>query len=102
MVDSYTEGLKKKHKTVKIGRWVLNWVGMGTLPGTILNLLNQLMHLTWTCRHVHSVTDPSHKEYIIQAFTKWSHLRLVIATIAFGMGVDCPNIQHVAHDNIES
>ena len=53
-----------------------------------------------------SVTDPSHKDYIIQAFTNESHLRIVIATIAFGMGLDCPNIRQVIHvdmpDDIES
>ena len=37
---------------------------------------------------------------------KESHLRIVIATIAFGMGLDCPNICKVIHvdmpDDVES
>ena len=53
-----------------------------------------------------SVTDPLHKDYTIQAFTKDSHLRIVIAAIAFGMGLDCPNIREVIHvdipDDVES
>jgi len=53
-----------------------------------------------------SATDPAHKDYIIQAFTKESHLRIIIATIAFGMRLNCPNIRQVVHvdmpDDIES
>ena len=36
-----------------------------------------------------SVTDPAHKSEIIRLF---GNLRIVVATMAFGMGVDCPNI----------
>lgn len=53
-----------------------------------------------------SVTDPTHKDTIISMFTSESQLRIVIATIAFGMGVDCPDIRQVVHvglpDGIES
>ena len=44
-----------------------------------------------------SCTEPAVKEDIIAGFTKESNLRLVIATIAFGMGVDCPNVRQVIH-----
>ena len=44
-----------------------------------------------------SVTDPTHKNTIISMFTSESQLRVVIATIAFGMGVDCPDIREVVH-----
>ena len=64
-----------KNNNIKLSNWGMSaWVGMGACLGI---LLNQLMHLTWTCRHVYSVTDPSHKEYIY------------------------PIIQQVAHDDIE-
>ena len=44
-----------------------------------------------------SCTDPVVKEEIISAFTKESNLRIVIATVAFGMGIDCPNVRQVIH-----
>ncbi len=36
-----------------------------------------------------SVTDQYIKEEIIKLFTMESKLRIVVATIAFGMGIDC-------------
>ncbi len=53
-------------------------------------------------RHVdmfQSCTDPVVKEEIIQSFTctKESRLRIVIATVAFGMGIDCHDVREVIH-----
>ena len=39
-----------------------------------------------------SVTDQHQKDGIINAFTRPSQLRVVIATVAFGMGIDCPDV----------
>ena len=47
-----------------------------------------------------SGTHPSVKESIISSFTKPSSesvIRVLIATVAFGMGVNPPNIRHVYH-----
>lgn len=44
-----------------------------------------------------SVTDSWHKTEIIQLFKKRSSLRIVIATIAFGMGVDCADVRQILH-----
>ena len=51
-------------------------------------------------------TDEAVKNQILQSFTKDSCLRVVCATIAFGMGVDCSDIRQVVHfgppDDLES
>ena len=51
-------------------------------------------------------TDEVLKNQILQSFTKDSCLRVVCATIAFGVGVDYSNIRQVVHfgspDDLES
>ena len=53
-----------------------------------------------------SVTDQHQKDGIINAFTRDSQLRIVIATVAFGMGIDCPDVRQIVHigvpDDVES
>ena len=53
-----------------------------------------------------SVTDQHQKDGIITAFTTESQLRIVIATVAFGMGIDCPDVRQIVHigppDDVES
>ena len=53
-----------------------------------------------------SVTDKPIKEDIIHLYRKQSQLRIVIATVAFGMGMDCPDVRNIFHlgapDDIES
>lgn len=44
-----------------------------------------------------SCTDPVVKTAITTRFTEVSDLRIVIATMAFGMGIDSPDVQQVIH-----
>ena len=45
-----------------------------------------------------SCTETGVKNQILQSFTSPnSTLRIVIATIAFGLGVDCPDIRKIIH-----
>lgn len=43
-------------------------------------------------------TESQVRESIVSSFaTEDSNLRVVVATISFGMGLDCPNVVHVIH-----
>ena len=42
-----------------------------------------------------SCTDLTVKEKVVEEFTRESSLRIVIATVAFGMGIDCHNVRQV-------
>ena len=47
-----------------------------------------------------TTTQDAHKSLcnaILKQFSRQSCLRVLIATIAFGLGVNCPNIRHVIH-----
>ena len=43
------------------------------------------------------LTDVDVKEDILKSFTCTSPLRIVCATVAFGMGVDCPDVEQIIH-----
>ena len=45
----------------------------------------------------HSSIDPIVKESILELFCVPSSLRIVIATIVFGMGIDCHDVEQVVH-----
>ena len=53
-----------------------------------------------------SCTDDDVKGQIISSFTSESPLRIVCATVAFGMGLDCTDVCQVSHagapDDVES
>ncbi|SMN01674.1 ATP-dependent DNA helicase RecQ [uncultured Candidatus Thioglobus sp.] len=58
------------------------------------------------CDKYDASTAPDIKERVVQSFTQGNgSLRLVIATVAFAMGLDSPNVRHVIHwgppDDIE-
>ena len=42
-------------------------------------------------------THPSVKASVMEWFTKPSSLRVVIATVAFGMGINCPDVRLAFH-----
>ena len=53
-----------------------------------------------------SCIEPEIKDTILEYFTKKNNPRVLVATVAFGMGIDCPDIREIVHlgppDNIES
>ena len=61
----------------------------------------RMVDMFTACTHVEV------KNSIVQSFCDpSSHLRVIIATIAFGMGLDCPNVRAIIHwsppDDVES
>ena len=42
-------------------------------------------------------THPTVKDKLLQQFTKPSCLRVMIATIAFGLGINCPDVRQIVH-----
>ncbi len=44
-----------------------------------------------------SVTDSDHKSQILRLFKIDANVRIVVATVAFGMGVDCPDVRQIIH-----
>ena len=44
-----------------------------------------------------SLTENIHKQRILTLFTNERNLRVVIATVAVGMGVDCSNVRQIIH-----
>ena len=59
------------------------------------------MNVNPTCRFVemlHSGTPKSVKEHVMKQFSsEFGHLRVLIATIAYGMGVNCQKVTRVIH-----
>jgi ATP-dependent DNA helicase RecQ len=53
----------------------------------------------WACAHFHAGLDPGTKRQIQQEFLEGS-LRVMVATNAFGMGVDKPDVRLVVHADI--
>ena len=50
-----------------------------------------------------SATENSVKSSIVTSFCKsGSPLRVVICTIAFGMGIDCPDVRQIIHWGVSS
>ncbi|MEH6541475.1 RecQ family ATP-dependent DNA helicase [Halopseudomonas sp.] len=58
-----------------------------------------LIERQWSCRHFHAGLEPNEKKDIQDDF-KAGQLRIIVATNAFGMGVDKPDIRLVVHADI--
>ncbi|XP_022803496.1 uncharacterized protein LOC111340847 isoform X2 [Stylophora pistillata] len=84
----------------------------GLLYATIKALLGEYMFIGNDSKHVlvemlHSCTPEANKHNILESFQSASGtIRLLIATIAFGMGIDCRGVHRVIHfgpsKNVES
>ena len=53
--------------------------------------INRVVDMYTHCTH------ETVKNKLITQFTRRSPLRVIIATIAFGMGINCPDVRHVIH-----
>ena len=60
-------------------------------PGSANVVVNRVVDVYTHCTH------ETVKIKIIAQFTKPSPLQVVIATVAFGMGINCPDVRHVIH-----
>ena len=45
----------------------------------------------------HACNSSSTKSAILKSFLTDSRLRILVATVAFGMGIDCPNVRRIIH-----
>jgi len=63
------------------------------------DLADFLLGQGWTCKHFHAGLQP-HEKKDIQDHFKSSELRVIVATNAFGMGVDKQDVRLVVHADI--
>ena len=45
----------------------------------------------------HACNSSSNKSAILKTFLTDSRLRILVATVAYGMGIDCPNVRRIIH-----
>ena len=73
---------------------------------TLKSLLDDKMYVNSECREpgnvilemLHSCTPEKNKEHILESFQKVEGaIRILVATIAFGMGVDCKEVHRTIH-----
>ena len=74
----------------------------GVVYGTIKGTLGQNMHAgneeNVLVEMLHSCTPAANKQNILHSFqSEGGSIRLLIATIAFGMGVDCKGVHRIVH-----
>ena len=62
-------------------------------------LADFLIGQNWTCKHFHAGLQPHEKKDIQDDFIRGA-LRVIVATNAFGMGVDKPDVRLVIHADI--
>lgn len=62
-------------------------------------LANKLQHLGINCAFYHAGMSAAERSSVQEAFTR-DDIRLIIATVAFGMGIDKSNVRYVIHFNL--
>ncbi|XP_068724074.1 ATP-dependent helicase wrn-1-like [Montipora capricornis] len=108
-----TDELKKsREKTERTISYCQTIRQCGLLYATIKALLGEYILIGNDSKHVlvemlHSCTPEANKHYILESFQSDNGtIRLLIATIGFGMGVDCRGVHRVIHfgpsKNVES
>ena len=99
------ETIERQIKTIRTIIYCQTIKQCGTIYSTLRGMLGDKLYAESTndrrkvvLEMLHSCTPDQNKEAILEVFQKEdSPVRILVATIAFGMGVDCKGVYHTIH-----